>query len=459
MSFEMMPLEIKQQFALNLNLKALVKLCSTSPENRSNICEDEIFVSQWIRKNKPEYLKLYSDFSDARKAFFPPEFQLKPLDAFRQVKEHVRLGELVNVNSYKYLGMQRCFRLAGRQADFNLYEFFYSTLGGNSADVLDFVTGLLEGSNIIRNPIIDRLAEADRFINNYVSRETQISALTGVPPEYIEYELLNEIHFIKYALKLIRLVDEELDEGYSMDLPLIPFSNEFSYRGGLFLISKLALYQGKISPNENPGINLNIFFNLLVNFPDKADKFLKGHPELIFNLSNHQYSSWFYSFQYSNFQYREELVSYSKGSYFPTTPINTPFNSIIGMPLMAIFHGDTISSKMFSNNGLLNEFATKVLFQDIQNGGGTTQFSSILILKDSPKVIDFNEILKNYLVYHLERMTKSLPQVPTYLIIRYLFENIEQTKSIIRQILTEVAINNLNVAQVTSYITNAGLIL
>lgn len=88
MSFDLMPDEIKQEFALSLNLKELSRLCTTSSENKSNLCEDEVFIGQWIRKNKPQYLKLYLSFMN----YSTLDEKLKPLTVFQQIKEHIKLG-------------------------------------------------------------------------------------------------------------------------------------------------------------------------------------------------------------------------------------------------------------------------------------------------------------------------------------------------------------------------------
>lgn len=87
---------------------------------------------------------------------------------------------------------------------FDLYEFFSSTLGSGISSFLEFVRGLLEGSEIIQDPIFDKLAETDRFVNDYIMKQDEISILTGEEPAYISFKVLDIIHIIKYALKLIR---------------------------------------------------------------------------------------------------------------------------------------------------------------------------------------------------------------------------------------------------------------
>ena len=260
------PEELKWEFALRLDQTSLIQLCATHPDFYG-LCDDHEFLIKWVRIHSPELFSLVDRYEMVH-------LNLSILACLDKVKEHVRLGELVTVDSFKYYSLSRCCLMAGRQQDMDLFLFYISTLSdlwSNGAGI--FLQGLLES----RTHLID---EADQQIlsNQEIDIETFIDKIINYDVT-LAAKAANRTHLMERVNIIVQTAIANTSILTDKHLVLMNMQELFVYYHGLNE-TMLAMNNRR---NRIQPILLNLFYSdKFLGFLD----YLETHP---WNISYYYY--------------------------------------------------------------------------------------------------------------------------------------------------------------------------
>ena len=281
------PEELKWEMASYLDENSLIQLCKTDTNFR-RLCNNYDFMMRWVKIHHPELTKLLESYTITHP-------NLTFFESLFNVRNHVKLGELITVDSFKFYNLNRCAIMAGRQQNIDLFLFYVSVLSNleNEATIY-FLRGLVESIQYLKDingiPLLDNQSvNFEYYINRIVNLfKTDEQKLT------MNDKLNSSLDIIQKAFNNIPVIDPN---GYQNDLSM---KLMVYYHGmGANLVIK--------APQTLEYINKHSLTKLLHNFRfDEFYKLLESTPLTL------DYLRFALKEACINYQFRSQLIEFVK---------------------------------------------------------------------------------------------------------------------------------------------------